>query len=225
MEYLSTMIDWLKEIDTTLFLAGNGHHTFIMDNVMWFISGKLEWIPFYLLLVVMLYQKVGLKKCIVALLGVASLIALADITCSALIRPAVCRMRPSCPDNPIYHLVNLVNDYHGRRYGFPSCHGANTFGLALFLSLIFKKRAITIWLIVWSVVVSYSRIYLGVHYPGDILAGYCVGGVYALFVYRIFTFVSSSAFISGNSGSGQHVFKFGNRFFATLAHKFLSFLK
>ena len=225
MENFSTKIQRLNEVDTTLFLAGNGNHTLFMDKVMWFISGKLEWIPFYLLLTAMLYQKLGLRKCIVALLGVASLIALADMTCSAVIRPAVCRMRPSCPDNPIYPLVNLVNDYHGRRYGFPSCHGANTLGLALYLSFLFKKRAITIWLIVWSVVVSYSRIYLGVHYPGDILAGYCIGAAYAVLVYRIVTLIFNLEYFSRNTRSGNHIFKFGNSFFTTLSHKFFSFLK
>ncbi|MDE6049075.1 MAG: phosphatase PAP2 family protein [Paramuribaculum sp.] len=186
MENMSAIFEWLNGIDTYLLLAGNGHHTPFMDQVMWIISGKWVWVPMYILLVGMLYQRFGAKTCLGVLLFVAALIALADMTCSALIRPAVCRMRPSCPDNPIYSLVNLVNGYHGRRYGFPSCHGANTFALAVFLSLIFKKRAITIWLIAWSLLVSYSRVYLGVHYPGDIFVGYCVGGAYAVILYQIF---------------------------------------
>lgn len=186
MEGADSILEWLNGIDTTVFLAGNGHHTAFMDKVMWFISGKLTWIPLYIYLILLIYQRFGAKSCLGILLFIAALIALTDMTCSALIRPVVCRMRPSCVDSPIYDLVNLVNNYHGRRYGFPSCHGANTFALAMFLSLIFKKRAITIWLFAWCILVSYSRIYLGVHYPGDIIAGYCIGGIFAVFLYHVY---------------------------------------
>lgn len=95
--------------------------------------------------------------------------------CHALIRPEVCRLRPSNPENPLSEMVHIVGGYRGGSYGFPSCHAANSFALASFLTLLFANRKLSLFIFAWAVLNSYSRVYLGVHYPGDLLVGAIIG--------------------------------------------------
>lgn len=150
---------------------------------MWFMSAKLVWIPFYILLTYLLFRKVGIKNGILALVFIGLTIAMADQVCSHLIRPAFERLRPSNPSNPISQYIHIVNGYRGGLFGFPSCHAANTFALATFLSMTIKRRAFIIGIFIWAVLVSYSRMYLGVHYPMDILVGGSIGTCLAIFCY------------------------------------------
>lgn len=92
-----------------------------------------------------------------------------------LIRPEVCRLRPSNPENPLSEMVHIVGGYRGGSYGFPSCHAANSFALASFLTLLFANRKLSLFIFAWAVLNSYSRVYLGVHYPGDLLVGAIIG--------------------------------------------------
>lgn len=101
---------------------------------------------------------------------------LADQVCSSLIRPVVARLRPANLENPIVDMVYIVNGYRGGSYGFPSCHAANSFGLALYVVFTFRKRWLSLFIIAWAVLNCYTRIYLGVHYPGDLLVGGIIGG-------------------------------------------------
>lgn len=95
--------------------------------------------------------------------------------CATLIRPEVCRLRPSNPENPLSEMVHIVGGYRGGSYGFPSCHAANSFALASFLILLFANRKLSLFIFAWAVLNSYSRVYLGVHYPGDLLVGAIIG--------------------------------------------------
>lgn len=84
--------------------------------------------------------------------------------------------RPANPENPIVDLVHIVNGYRGGSYGFPSCHAANSFGLAMYVIFLFRKRWLSVFIITWAVLNCYTRIYLGVHYPGDLIVGGIIGG-------------------------------------------------
>lgn len=176
----------IEKLDEARLLFLNGFHTEFLDSMMWIISGKLTWIPFYIILTYFVMRRTNWKSGVKCLLFIALLITLADQTCASLLRPLATRLRPSSLENPISGLVHIVNGYRGGRYGFPSCHAANTFALAIFLSLYFRRRWTTALMMGWAAVVSYSRIYLGVHYPGDLLVGGAVGGCYALMLYGIF---------------------------------------
>ena len=95
---------------------------------------------------------------------------------------AVERLRPSNPANPISDLVHIVNNYRGGRYGFPSCHASNSFGLAFFLVFLFRKRWLSLFILLWATLNCYTRIYLGVHYPGDLIVGAIIGCCGAAFM-------------------------------------------
>lgn len=127
--------------------------------------------------------------CAVALgcaVAIAFTIVLADQTGASLIRPIAERLRPSNLDNPISEMVHIVNGYRSGRYGFPSCHAANTFGLAFFVFYLFRNRLLSTFIFGWAVVTCYSRAYLGVHYPGDLLTGALLGFASASLCYWLF---------------------------------------
>lgn len=172
-----------------MLLSINGLHSTFFDWFMMLITGKLIWIPLYALFAMMLIRKCGFVKGLYAILLIALMITAIDWVCAGVIRPGLERLRPSNPDNPISEMLSYVNNYRCGKYGMPSCHAANTFALALFLSLIFKNKLITFGLILWSLAIGYSRVYLGVHYPGDILAGCAIGGSLAYAFYRIYLLI------------------------------------
>ncbi len=183
MGFLWDAIQWLEALDKELMLFLNRFHSPLFDGIMWVVSDKWVWIPFYIILAFFIFRRAKWAKGLVCLLFIFVTITLSDQICGSAIRHAVCRLRPSNPDNPISPFIHLVNDYHGGSYGFPSCHAANTFALATFLILYFRTRLAAFVLLPWTVLVGYSRIYLGVHYPGDILCGMCLGGLFGLSFY------------------------------------------
>lgn len=186
MDYFDMIGYWLEEADRGLLLLINGHHAPMLDSLMRMVSGRLTWLPLYLLLAFRLFRREGLRRGLIAAVMIAVMIVTVDQLCASVIRPLVCRLRPSNPDNPVSALVTVVNGYRGGRYGFPSCHAANTFALATFLSLVFRNRRITLCLMAWSLLVGLSRVYLGVHYPADILGGCVIGALIAAVCYRAF---------------------------------------
>lgn len=193
------MIEFITSLDEQILLFFNGHHTPFMDDVMLFITGKLTWIPFYLILVDLLFRRLGPKKAALTLIAVVLAIVMADQICASMIRPFVARLRPCHFDNPISQMLVFVNDIHPQSYSWPSCHAANTFALATLLSIVMRMRRFTFMIISWAIVVSLSRLYMGVHYPTDLLCGAAFGSVFGylalLTVYKAYEFAPKAAMV------------------------------
>lgn len=170
----TVIIEFLKDIDTQLFLFLNGLHTPFFDVLFEYFSGRFFWIPLYALLFVIATLKLKWKM-MYFILAVVALIFLSDKISVYWFKEVFMRYRP-CHNNDIAHLVHLV-DGCGGKYGFVSSHAANTFALAAFMGIILRKHfpKMLFWMLIWATVVSYSRIYLGVHYPADIAVGGMLG--------------------------------------------------
>ena len=184
------LIKILSEIDTNIFLFFNGIHSPFWDYFMTSFTGKIIWVPMYATILYILLKNFHWKAVLCYVIAIALTITFADQVCSSLIRPVIARLRPANLENPIVDMVYIVNGYRGGSYGFPSCHAANTFGLAFFVWFLFRKRWLTVFMMGWALLTCYSRVYLGVHYPGDLIAGTLVGLIAAYIVYRLFLKVS-----------------------------------
>ena len=183
------MIDWLIQIDTRLFLFLNGLHSESLDVIMWWISGKTTWWPFYLLLIGYLAWKKGWQLAPM-ILFIILVVALSDQTSVHLFKNVFQRLRP-CHEPALEGLVHLVHNKCGGQFGFVSSHAANTFGVSTLFFLWIRKKWFTILMIVWALLVGYSRIYLGVHYPADVLFGSLLGIACGYFVYWLFRLLLS----------------------------------
>lgn len=175
------MLDLIKSIDREILLAVNHSGNDFLDKVMVLISHRFTWIPFYLLLSVLIFKNYR-HQLIYVLIAAAFLIFLSD-QLSVFIKNAVQRYRP-CYHGEISPLLNQP-DGCGGLYGFPSSHAANTAALALFLILFFKsnRKLMSAMMITYCLVVGYSRIYLGRHYVTDVVAGWIVGAACGLLVF------------------------------------------
>ena len=161
----------LVHFDEQLLLLINGMHTGFLDSLMWLISAKLVWIPFYISLVYVVWRNHGWRGVGQLLLLVAVMMLLTDTLNSHVIRPALHRYRPANLNSPVGELVHVVNGYRGGKYGFPSAHAANYWGLSLLTFYFVRSKRLLAMLALLTLVVCYSRSYLGVHYPGDLAAG------------------------------------------------------
>ena len=185
------MLEQLLHIDTEILLAINGWHAPWADLLMWIISAKATWIPLYLLLIGLLVwryrqpaptpikwlQKV--PACVVMIVVIGLAVGAADFIASGILKDWVARPRPSrVPE--LEGVLHLVNGYKSGQYGFVSSHAANTMAVALLFSLIWRNKIATVGLMLWVAANCYSRMYLGVHYPTDILGGLIVGSLVAV---------------------------------------------
>jgi len=169
------MFDLLQQLDEKMFLAINGFNSPFFDGLMWWISLKTSWIPLYVLLLGWLIYKYRLKS-LILIPAIILVIIVSDQGSVHLFKNVFERLRPS--HNPeLQDIVHLVNNYRGGQFGFISSHAANSFALVSFLIPFFNKRWFTILMITWAVVIAYSRIYLGVHYPFDVIAGGAFGWI------------------------------------------------
>ena len=188
------MLEQVLHIDTEILLAINGWHAPWADQLMWIISAKTTWIPLYLLLIGLLvwrYRKPAMTNvkwlqkvpaCVVMIVAIGLAVGAADFIASGILKDWVARPRPSrVPE--LEGMLHLVNGYKSGQYGFVSSHAANTMAVALLFSLIWRNKIATCGLMLWVAANCYSRMYLGVHYPTDILGGLIVGSLVAVVGY------------------------------------------
>jgi len=181
------MLNYLNQLDTELFLNLNGWHNHFFDILMVYVSSMLFWLPFYIFLFYLLIREYKWKSLII-LLFTALLITLTDQSSVQLFKNVFERLRP-CHNPDIQAMVHTV-EYCGGLYSFVSSHATNYFGIIVFVSGLLKNRYKWLpWvLVIWGLLIIYSRIYLGVHYPGDVIAGAILGSVIGWMVLSLYRY-------------------------------------
>ncbi|MBI1837705.1 MAG: phosphatase PAP2 family protein [Flavobacteriia bacterium] len=185
------MIDFLEKIDHYIVLSVNGCYTPILGQCMWFLSGKFTWIPLYILLAYLAFSKLNRKQFYLFLFSVIVIIALSDLTCTYGFKYVFQRYRPShnflLESKLHFYEITKGNFYKGAKYGFISSHAANFFGFAIFIGLALKKQfpKLIFILLFIAILVSFSRLFLGVHYLSDLLVGAAIGTIYSLLIYKL----------------------------------------
>ena len=174
----------LQHLDQQLFLFLNSHNSPFWDTVMYAISGRVIWAPLYL--AILLYLGFTYKrKFLIIIPFIIIAVTLADQVSVQLFKDIFMRLRP-CHEPSLAGMVHLVKGECGGLYGFVSSHASNSFNVALLSLMFIKKRWYTICIIIWASVIGYSRIYLGVHYPGDVICGAMVGAFIGWGVYKLY---------------------------------------
>ena len=173
-------------MDTELFFLINGHHNQFFDAFFYEVSQKTVWIPLYVALLYAVWRNYSWRGVLGILLMVGIGMLFTDWANSHFLRPWIGRLRPSNPENPIAMLVHIVHNKRGGGYGFPSCHSANIWLLTFLVAHWLRQRLMTITMLTIALLWCYSRVYLGYHYPGDILGGFILATIvaYAITIYH-----------------------------------------
>lgn len=181
-------MDWqtVIDFDKQLLLWFNGSPSLFLDIVVHTLTTALTWLPFYLSLFYLVMKNNDSVQKILFVLAAAGLcVLIAGTIDDAIVKPTVARWRPT-HDPQIGLLVDIVDGYRGGRYGFFSAHASNTFSIAIFFWWLVRSRLLTTAMVIWSLTNCWTRLYLGVHFPGDILVGLLWGGITGSFVYWLF---------------------------------------
>ena len=181
------MFEYLNDIDSDALLAVNGLHDVFQDAFWWMLTAKWSSLLLVLGLAwVLMHQN---RRHALLLLGMLALTVLvADQVSSGLIKHLVERLRPT-HDPSLENAVHVINGYRGGLYGFVSSHAANFFAVSTLVALVMRHRVVTLGLFTWAVLQCYSRVYLGVHYPGDILGGIVVGVLAGLLIWLLMRWI------------------------------------
>lgn len=169
---MDKLLNWLLESDTQLFLYLNSVHYDWLDPIMAIITNRYTWFPAYLIFMVWLYFR-DKKSAFLQIATILIAVLVADQICSSILKPLIGRLRP-CHEPSLQAYINIVTGCGGK-YGFCSSHAANAFALFTSVFMFFGRNKYTIILFVWAIIISYSRIYVGVHYPLDVIFGGIIG--------------------------------------------------
>lgn len=189
-------MDWegLIQLDKKLLLWFNGSDSLFVDGLAMTLTDALTWIPLY---VALLYLVVKNNDNFLKILLIVSCAALCVVLAGTIndnfVKPTVCRPRPT-RDFEIGAIIDIVDGYRGGRFGFFSSHAANTFSIAIFFSLLVRNKCLTFFLVLWSLLNCWTRMYLGVHYPIDILCGIIWGGIVGMSMYFTYKYISNRYF-------------------------------
>jgi len=188
------MLEKILTLDTQLFVYLNGFGSEAYDGFWLIVTKQITWIPFFLLLFYLIYTKIGIKKAAYLMLFVAVLILFTD-QMSNVFKYSFKRIRP-CNNPDINTFIRIVQSR--KSFGFFSAHASNTMAVATFLYLIFKKQFKYFGLLfLWPLIFAYSRIYLGLHYPLDILAGYLFGAITGFLMFKLYQLAIQKNFPKG----------------------------
>lgn len=176
----------ILQIDKELLLTVNGSNSLFLDGLAVALTASVTWIPLYVaLFYLVLKNNESVKKILLILVCAALCLLLAGTVDDNLIKPGVARWRPT-HDLEIGTMVDVVDGYRGGRFGFFSAHAANTFSIALFFCLLVRSTLLSSLMFCWSLINCWTRLYLGVHFPIDIVCGLLWGTVVGTVVFLLF---------------------------------------
>lgn len=177
------MLEKIIALDKKLLVFLNGLGSSTYDNLWLIITKQAYWTPFFLFLAYLLYKKIGIKKLGIVILFIAFILLCCN-TSVEFFKATFQRLRP-CNDPEIKDIIRIV--HQSDTYSFFSGHASNSMATMMFLFLILKKYYKYIFLIfLYPLIFAYSRIYLGVHFPTDILTGYVFGAIFGFVFYKIY---------------------------------------
>ena len=177
------------EFDKQLLLLLNGSESLFLDSMVMTLTNAWTWVPLYIsLLIVVVKNSESALKVLLVLASAGLCVLFAGALDDTIVKPLVARWRPT-HDPQIGLLVDIVDGYRGGKYGFFSAHASNTFSIAIFFWWLVRSRILTCAMVIWSLVNCWTRLYLGVHYPGDILGGIIVGMLVGWLVWRLMCWI------------------------------------
>lgn len=169
------MLELINEIDGQMLMAVNSMHTPFLDGFMKAYTGRWIWVPMYVFLAWYLLRQLGWRNGVACIAAIGLAVTISDQTCATFIRPFVERLRPTHSPDAMFAALQIVDGYRGGMYGFPSCHAANSAALAAFFMFIGPRTPVAWMLVGWALLNCYTRMYLGVHFPGDLAVGALIG--------------------------------------------------
>ena len=188
----------IVEIDRQVLGLFNGAHNMFLDTLMVTLTSGVTWVPLYIaLLYLVVKNKETATQVILVVVCCALCIAITAVVTEVLVKPAVARPRPGSDPDWMY-MVHVVNERRGNAYSFFSAHAANTCGIAVFFAWAVRSKVFTWLMIGWSLVNCYTRLYLAMHYPSDILVGLVFGSLVGSLVYLLYWLACRQ------ESSGQH---------------------